>query len=101
MNSSATVALLYKISELAERHGLRPSEADATIALVCDDETNAEHHYELSFNGMTKDKLDSFFRMADALGIDKKNGCVIAQEFEELEEAVERALSLAPRARTR
>jgi hypothetical protein len=100
MNSSAMVALLFKLSELAGRYGMRPSEADANIEFVCDSDANADHHYELSFTGMTDEKLDDFFRMADSLGINR-DGYVFAKEFEDLEDAVDRALSLAPRARTR
>jgi hypothetical protein len=41
MSSSAEVALLFKISELARRFGLRPSEVDADLHLIHVEENDA------------------------------------------------------------
>ena len=101
MGSSASVALLFKLSELARRYGLRPSEADAIMQFIPDRRDDSKGHYEITFSGMNDEKLDdNFDRMADALGVNK-DGALVANEFWELEDAVDRALSKAPRARTR
>jgi len=102
MDSSAKVALLYRVSELAQRFGLRPSEADAIF--VRTQHPDFENRlYELQFNGRPgpsgTDKGDKFDKMMDALGCD--NFALRSDDFQCLEDAVERAMHLAPRARSR
>jgi hypothetical protein len=101
MQTSSSVALLYRISELARRFGLRPSEADARLSLVEDKEH--ELVYELSFDNRADapctEKGDRFDKMMDALGC--VGSGVRAVTMDNMEDIVERAISLAPRARTK
>lgn len=97
MVSSATISLLYKVSLLAERYGLRPSEADAILI----DREESDGCYDLTFMGSPqKDHQDGFIKMMESLGV-LKTGVLRKSDFSELEDAVEMAFSKAPRARIR
>lgn len=100
MATSADVALLFKISELAIRYGLRPSEADADLRMTM---KNSDEYgpFELSFGSSSSrpDKREKFEQMMSALGC--KQGALRTDELSEMEDIVDRALSLAPRARSR
>lgn len=99
MQTSAEIALLYKIAHLAERFGLKPSEADAAIGQVTLSDGSTER-YRLEFLDSTPPEKDAQMgRMCAALGADK--GFVMAETFGDLEDIVDRALALAPRTRTR
>lgn len=99
MATSAEIALLHKIALLAERYGLKPSEADAAVGEITLSDGMTER-YRLEFLDSTPPEKDAQMdKMCQALGADKR--FVMAQTFGELEDIVDRALALAPRARTR
>lgn len=98
MCSSADIAILIKIAELAKRYGMRPSEADASFGVV----QNSPHdigHFELSFTGMTIEKQANFEKMTASLG-SNEDGILIVNELSDLEDIVDQALARAPRARS-
>jgi len=98
--NSAYIALLYRVSELARRYGLKPSEAEATIDFAIDDPDAYKGQYRLSFDDATGDpeRSERFSKMMATLGC--KN-CVVETNFlDEMEDLVDRALLLAPRARS-
>ena len=98
MNRSSDIALLFNVAELAKRFGMRPSEAEAVLDFVTDeDESNPR--FELRFPGGTKEKADNIDKMLKLLGC-SSDGLLVARELSELEDIVDRALTLAPRARS-
>jgi len=98
---SSRVALLYRISELARRYGLRPSEASATFEFVFDDPNSAGEYFKLSFDGYPTDHdvREKFLKMKAALGCE--GSAIIADDMSEIEDKVEEAIALAPRVRGR
>lgn len=99
MTTSAEVALLYKVSELARRYGMRPSEADASLDMVFRDASD-DGHFELTLTGESAERSENFQRLADALGCNI-DGVMVAESMSDLEDAVDRVLAIAPRARNR
>lgn len=99
MPTSADIALLFKISQLAERYGLKPSEADASLGMIPTFNGGIEA-FQISFSGCPREKQDRMDKLYEALGCDD-NGLLTTAEQGEMEDIVERALSLAPRARPR
>jgi hypothetical protein len=86
------------IAELSKRCGLRPADTDAFIDFDIDREANET--YRLSFAwGLDSDDpaLQRFRELLDVRKMDH----VWAGDVRELEDRVEKALSLAPRARAR
>lgn len=105
--SSAEIALLHRISELARRYGLRPSEADDDLYFIADDaRDSSKWRYRLDLNFVPagpdkdRDKLDRFDKLAGSLGCDG-DGQLVTKRLSEMEDIVERAHLLAPRARSR
>jgi hypothetical protein len=92
---SSDVALLMRIAELARRYGMRPSEADAYITF-----SQKGHDlgcYRLTFPNMAMPGIGPRYdKMLATLGVNS-NGILEAEDFRVLEDAVERAMSLAPR----
>lgn len=104
MVSSADVALLMKVADLAQRLGLRPIDAEANIVFVDSDKDPEEIGYHgLFFGSIPADPDDAakFRKMEELLGIKEGESLVKAMHFHELEDVVDRAISLAPRARVR
>jgi hypothetical protein len=101
MVSSADVAVLMKVSEIAKRFGLRPSEADAFIHLDIDTKDPGKT-FRLDFGGTPTDPriLEKWQPMMRALGVPDNASCLWAPEMSVIEDAVDRALSVAPRARS-
>lgn len=100
--NSAEIGLLNRVAELARRFGLRPSEAEA--ALYYDPDPNFEcGKYMLAFHGRPgpagTDKGDRYDRMMTALGFEAEGG-MDSEHIDAIEDVVERAISLAPRARS-
>jgi hypothetical protein len=97
---SSRIALLYRVSELARRYGLRPSEAAATFEFVFDGPEDKPEYFRLSFDNLPTDldARDKFVRMKTALGCEGNH--LIADEMSEIEDRVERAIAHAPRLRT-
>jgi hypothetical protein len=103
MVSSADVALLMKVAELAQRLGLRPIDADADLVFVdSDKDPEGSGYHGLYFGSIPADPHNAakFRQMEELLGVNH-DGLVKAEHFHELEDIVDRALSLAPRARVR
>lgn len=99
MPTSADIALLFKISQLAERYGLKPSEADAELYTLPTFNIGIEA-FQISFSGCPKEKKGQMDKLEQALGCDD-NGLLTTKELGEMEDIVEQALKLAPRARPR
>lgn len=96
---SDRVALLYRVSELVRRYGLRPSDAPATFRYVFDDPDKPEH-FRLSFEyGIPTDleKRDKYLQIKAALGCE--GDALITDSMSEIEDRVEQAIARAPRAR--
>ena len=97
-NSSAELSILFSISELARRCGIRPADADALIDFDIDRQEGKEYRLSISYGaeystpGMVK-----FRELMDMT----TSEVVWASDVRELEDRVEEALSLAPRARVR
>ena len=106
MTSSAEIEILRKCADLAKRNGLRVSEANAII-LDGDD----HHILRLSEYPEDQEKSEKYGKMLSQLGLPDSDRLVAhvglsypeikVEELSELEDIVDRALSLAPRARTR
>lgn len=94
-NSSAELSVLMDIVELAKRCGVRPSEADASINLDIDREHDKA--YQLFFCWGDDPNLQRFQELLDIHGTDT----VWAETIDDLQDRVDKALSLAPRARAR
>jgi hypothetical protein len=103
MTCIADVAIAMKVAELAKRCGLKASEVDGAIGYIDetkDPEGNGFHiiHF-VSDAPQTAEKAeqkDRFFRL---LGLEDSD-ILKGPELEDLEDKVDRALSLAPRSRT-
>lgn len=98
MPSSADVALLFSMAELARRFGMKPSEAETFLDFVTD-ENGADGHFRMQIAGGTLAKKANLDRMMQALGC-ASDGVLIAERIGELEDIVERAMSIAPRPRS-
>jgi hypothetical protein len=105
--NSAYIALLYRVSELARRYGLRPSEAEAAIDFVHLDpngQINPEGNiaqYRLSFDLDPPDdpeKAGRFLKMKAALGCEGDH--IDSTFLSDMEDIVDRAISLAPKLRS-
>jgi hypothetical protein len=106
MISSAEVSILMKVSELAKRNGLRPSEANAVFPDLDDG------HFTLRLSEYPNDpeKTGRYGKFLGQLGIAEEDRLaarvgtqypeIRASELRELEDIVDRALSLAPRSRS-
>jgi|APMI01.1.fsa_nt_gi hypothetical protein len=97
---SGNLALLYRVSELARRYGLRPSEAAATFGYVFDEADEDFDQFKLSFENTpaNPETRDKFLRMKAALGCE--GNALVADLMSEIEDKVEQAIALAPRSRS-
>lgn len=101
MAHSGEVWVLNKIAELAKRCGVSPAVADISLSLQFPD--NYSYHYSImGVSGVahTPQEEAAIEKMWSLLGLDG-SGCGKAADLREVEERVDRALSLAPRARSR
>ncbi len=106
MISSAEISILIKISELAKRNGLRPSEANAVFS-ESDDGLFTIRLFEYPKDQEKAERYDKFLgqlgiakedRLTARIGLEYPQ--IKTKELTELEDIVDHALSLAPRART-
>jgi hypothetical protein len=97
-NTSAEISILLDIVELSKRCGLRPSDTDASIEF--DIERDDGEAYLVSFNFLPDSDDPNLQRFRQLLGVEKTDH-FFAERLTELEDRVEKALSLAPRARVR
>ena len=102
MCSSAEISLLIKITQISERFGLRPSDTEARVVFV-DDRVAPDGvgYYGIDFVGAPADRemANRYSAFAKALGIEQCQ--VRATYLSGLEDIVDRALTIAPRARHR
>ena len=98
MTSSADLAILMGVVELARRFGMRASDADASISQR--DVGYGRLEFCLHFCDPPPEAVDKFDRMCSALGCGS-DMMLTTNNLSQLEDAVERALSLAPRSRLR
>ena len=102
MTSVADVVILLKVGELGKSCGLKASEVDGFLNFYDEDrDPNGEGYFQLSFAGRPGDpeRREKFDRFASLLNME---GSVLkVKELSELEDIVDHALSLAPRARAR
>lgn len=97
MLDNNSVAILTKINELAERHGVRPCAFVATI------NTNANLDTVLTFESPATDNsgiMRGYAKMLDALGLTASTHQLIGSD-EEIFAAIEAALRLIPKSRAR
>ncbi len=90
------VAILNKVNELAERYGLKPTDFNAALQLSED--------WKLEYNTSPKDpeKKKQFDKMLKSLGVDTNQQYPsMVTEADNIYTALEKAISLAPRARTK
>ena len=96
--TSAELSILLDLAELSKRCGLRPSDTDADIEF--DPERDDGEAYLLSLNFLPDHDDPNLKRFRQLLDVEHTSH-VFAERLSELEDRVERALSLAPRARVR
>jgi hypothetical protein len=96
MIDNQDVAILTKLNDLAERHGLRACDFLATVRLDSKSQSSI-----LNFDGPTGDgqRDERFDKMLNDLGVNK-DGDLIGDSATIIE-AVDRALEVAPRPRWR
>ena len=102
--SSAEIAILMNVAELTKRFGLRPSDLEAFVYSQDEDEApDGEFGYILAFTGIPTDDavFEKYEKITDLLGIEGDSSKLKVPKLSDLEDAVDRALELAPRARTR
>jgi hypothetical protein len=106
MTTSAEIWILSRLAELAQRCGLNPINADVSLYHhIPEDQSRDDHYYMLSGIGgeemfATDEEAAPLLKMWSLLGL----GDAHSRRFNnlsEVAEAIDRALSLAPRARTR
>lgn len=96
----ADVAIAMKIAELAKRCGLKASHVDGSIDFVdTDTDPEGEGYFRLSFVSGAHDPDEKTVKFFELLGM-KDTSTLKVAELEHLEDIVDRALSLAPRARS-
>ena len=105
MPSSAEIGILTKLVELQSRFGLRATDSDCSLFFVSsehDPDGDGYYHFELSGQPTNPEKAEKYNRVLDALDIGNDDGgCLKIDQLSELEDRIDHALSLAPRARVR
>ena len=99
MASIAEIAIAMKVAELAKRVGLKASDVDGFISYIDEDkDPEGKGYYAISFcdTGGDPERKGKFYQL---LGMSNSQ-LLKGPELENLEDTVDRALSLAPRART-
>jgi hypothetical protein len=101
MISSAEVAILTKVADLAKRCGMKASEADGSLDFVDENsDPEGKSYYFLDFGSTppgkeAEEKMEKFMGL---LGL--KDTCTLKGELEDFEDILDHALSMAPRARS-
>lgn len=104
MPSSTDVGLLMKLNELYQRFGLRVSDCDTEFLFVSSEhDPEGEGYYYLGFPGQPTNPeiAHKYFQVLDTLGLDKDGPSRKFDYPSELEDLLDHALSIAPRARIR
>lgn len=102
MVSSLEVWVLYRINELAQRCGLRPSDVD----IVLSDDENLNYHFTFHIvDPKNSDELEKQELFKSLLGLPIEDELpeprLTTADLREFADMVERALARAPRARHR
>ena len=100
MLDNQDVAVLTRVNELAERHGLKPCDFVATFTPE-EDDTGITHHvlqYEVPARGNAL-RVDRFNRMLKDIGIVVDDEPVLRGDPATIIEALDNALQVAPRPR--
>jgi hypothetical protein len=99
MFDNQDVAVLSRVNELAERHGLKPYDFVATSKLE-EDDTGITHVLEFEVpargNALREERFD---RMLKDLGIVQGDRAVLRADTATIIDALDNALQLAPRSR--
>lgn len=100
MTSSAEVYVLMKSAELAKRCGLKAEDAEGFLSYI-DEEKDPDGvgYYMLSFTSPDYSLGEQSGKFFGLLGIDRATMSIKGQ-LSDFEDMVDRALSLAPRARS-
>lgn len=102
MISSVDIAILTKLNDLKQRHGLRGTDAEAWFNFISsENDPQGEGYFYLEFAGQPAEpaKTEKLDRVRAALGMEG-----YSQRFDmpsELEDRLDQALSVAPRLRVR
>lgn len=108
MNNNVNIAIMMKVNELASRYGLEPYDflavlqyervPDPALGGELDVTGRSELRYEISPS--TPSKLERFELMLETLGASNETGLLVGED-EQIIKALNRALEIAPRARSR
>jgi hypothetical protein len=102
MMSSAEVAILIKVADLAKRCGFRASDAEGFLSFVDENkDPDGNGYYILDFGStpVGQEAHEKKARFLELLGI--KGSATMKGELADFEDTLDRALSLAPRERAR
>src|SRR6266852_4322196 len=91
------VAILTKVNELAERHGIKPYDFCAGIHI--EDPSRVTLKFEIPVSGNSS-KVRSFNKMLDLLGFDEDTHSLTAN-VEQIVDALDNGLRLAPKPQLR
>jgi hypothetical protein len=99
MLDNQDVAVLTRVNDLAERHGLKPCDFVATIRTE-EDDRGITHvlEYEVPARGNSL-RVERFDRMLKDLGIDQSEETALTGDTAKIIEALDNALQIAPRPR--
>jgi hypothetical protein len=97
MLDNIDVAVLTRVNELAERHGLKPYDFVATFKIE-EDAAGTRHvlEYEVPVRGNSL-REGRYERMLKDIGIFQSNKAVLKGDLAAILEALDHALKLAPR----
>lgn len=91
-----------KVAELAKRVGLRASDVDGYVSFVDENkDPEGKGYYEISFvDSFSPEIAEDLDRFFDLLGVKERWKPIKGFALHDLEDRLDHALSLAPRART-
>jgi hypothetical protein len=101
MLDNVDVAIMTKVNDLAERHGLKPYDFVAVIKVEEDakGKTSDILAFEVpaSGNALREERFD---RMLADIGVDE-DGRLVKNDYRDIVDALDHALQIAPRSRSR
>lgn len=104
MPRSSDIGLLTKLNELYSRYGLRATDCDTEFGFISSEhDPEGEGYFYIEFPGMpcNPEIAQKYYRVIEALGFDERDPSRKFDHPSELEDLLDHALSLAPRARVR
>ncbi len=96
MLDNLDIAVLTKLNELAERHGLKPYDFVATFRCADSERSRYALHFEMSASG-TALREKRFDQMLGAIGIESADAAELTGSPVTIIDALDRALQTAPR----